>query len=186
MPFAFFLLGERPGWRGLVALVVASLGVLAVIDPRAASFSSGNFSGNLLLLGAALTWALYSVLVARIGGSGSILLSSALMLLGGLPSSLALGSLEIASTGIGPITGAIVAGVLFLGIVSTAVAMFLWNYAFARLPAGTAALTFFAQPVVGTALAVIFLGEVLTPLFLIGAGLIAAGLLLVKPRNAGD
>ena len=183
LPFAMWLLKERPGWPGLAALVLASLGVLAVIDPRMAFTGTSNFGGNLLLLGAALTWALYSVLVAKITHQGSVLLPSALMLLGGLPSSLIGGAIELSTIGIGTITAAIVAGVLFLGIISTAVAMFLWNYAFARLDANRAALSFFAQPVVGTLLAVVFLGEQLTILFLIGAGLIALGLLIPKPSR---
>jgi drug/metabolite transporter (DMT)-like permease len=56
--------------------------------------------------------------------------------------------------------------------------MFLWNYAFATLEAGVASLTFFAQPVVGAALGTTFLGEKLTPLFFLGAGLIGLGLWL--------
>ena len=53
--------------------------------------------------------------------------------------------------------------------VSTALAMFLWNYAFAEIPAAVASLTFFAQPVVGTLLGWFFLGEEITPLFIVGS-----------------
>jgi drug/metabolite transporter (DMT)-like permease len=56
-----------------------------------------------------------------------------------------------------------VGGILFLGIISTALAMYLWNTAFAVLDAGAASLTFFAQPVVGTLLSVLFLKEHITP-----------------------
>jgi drug/metabolite transporter (DMT)-like permease len=76
----------------------------------------------------------------------------------------------------------VIAGVLFLGIISTALAMYLWNTAFALLEAGVASLTFFAQPVVGTALGAYFLGERLTPLFLIGGVLIGLGIYLGQPN----
>jgi drug/metabolite transporter (DMT)-like permease len=56
----------------------------------------------------------------------------------------------------------------------------LWNTAFATLDAGIASLTFFAQPVVGTALGVIFLGEVITPSFVAGGILIGLGLLIAS------
>lgn len=176
--FAPFLLGEKTTTRRIVALVVSTLGVLAVIDPRNAELSPTLFWGNMSLLAAALTWALYSVLVRKVSQSGDLLTSSTVMLLGGLPSSIAFGLWEVNTQGVGAITPGIIGGLLFLGIVSTAIAMFLWNYAFAELPAAVASLTFFAQPVVGTLLGWFFLAEKITPLFLFGGALISVGILI--------
>lgn len=176
--FAPYLLKERTSLRGLTALFISSIGVLAVIDPRTADFSSSLFMGNLSLLAAALTWALYSVLVRKVTRSADLLTASAVMLTGGIPSSVILGLIEVNSHGIGEITAGIIWGILFLGIVSTALAMFLWNYAFAHLPASVASLTFFAQPVVGTLLGWFFLHEEITPLFLVGGVLIGIGLII--------
>jgi drug/metabolite transporter (DMT)-like permease len=176
--FAPFLLGERTTPRGIIALIVSSLGVVAVIDPRTAELSPSLFWGNMSLLAAALTWALYSVLVRKVSKSGDLLISSALMLLGGLPSSILIGMWEIRTQGVGEITIGIIGGILFLGIISTAIAMFLWNYAFAELPAAVASLTFFAQPIVGTLLGWFFLAEKITPLFLAGGMLIGLGILI--------
>ncbi|MBI3153360.1 MAG: DMT family transporter [Chloroflexi bacterium] len=176
--FAPFLLGEKSTPRRIIALVVSTLGVLAVIDPRNAELSSSLFWGNMSLLAAALTWALYSVLVRKVSKSMDLLTSSTIMLLGGLPSSIAFGIWEINTQGIGEITWGIIGGLLFLGIISTAIAMFLWNYAFAELPAAVASLTFFAQPVVGTLLGWFFLAEKITPLFLAGGILISIGILI--------
>jgi drug/metabolite transporter (DMT)-like permease len=105
-------------------------------------------------------------------------MSSAVMLLGGLPTSLAFGIWEVNTQGIGVITPGIIGGLLFLGIISTAIAMFLWNYAFAEIPAAVASLTIFAQPVVGTLLGWYFLFDTITPLFLIGGVLISIGILI--------
>ena len=176
--FAPFLLGERSTTRRIIALTVASLGVLAVIDPRTAEFSPTLFWGNMSLLAAALTWALYSVLVRKVSKSADLLTSSAVMLAAGIPTSILFSVFEIRSQGIDEITLGIIGGVLFLGIISTAIAMFLWNYAFAELPAAVASLTFFAQPVVGTLLGWFFLSETITPLFLTGGVLIGIGILI--------
>lgn len=176
--FAPFLLGEKATPRRIIALVISTLGVLAVIDPRNAELSPSLFWGNMSLLAAALTWALYSVLVRKVAKSADLLTSSTIMLLGGVPSSIVFAIWEINSQGIGEITLGIVGGLLFLGIISTAVAMFLWNYAFAELPAAVASLTFFAQPVVGTLLGWLFLSEQITPLFLAGGLLIGIGILI--------
>ncbi len=181
--FAPFLLGEKTTARRLAALAISSLGVVAVIDPRTAELSPSLFRGNLSLLAAALTWALYSVLVRKISQTTRLLSSSAIMLLGGIPSSLLFGTREFQTQSIGAITPAILGGILFLGIVSTAIAMFLWNYAFAELPAALASLTFFAQPVVGTILGALFLGENITPLFLFGGLLIGIGLVIASTEK---
>ncbi len=179
LPFAFLLLKESITPRRLLAILVASLGVLAVIDPREANLSSDLFLGNLSLLGAALTWALYSVLVRKVTTDGMDLLqATAVFLLGGLPITVPLGIWECSAQGVGAITPGVIGGVLFLGIISTAIAMFLWNYAFAALPAGTASLTFFAQPLVGTLLGWFFLKEPITPLFVLGGVLIGLGILI--------
>lgn len=182
--FAPFLLKEKATSRGILALVISSLGVIAVIDPRTTNFSSSLFLGNLSLLGAALTWALYSVLVRKVSKTADLLASSTVMLIGGIPSSVVFGYFEIRNQGIGVITPAIIGGILFLGVISTAIAMFLWNFAFAQLPAAIASLTFFAQPVVGVLLGWFFLGENITPLFLIGGVLIGIGLVISGPNKS--
>jgi len=184
--FAAIILGEKITGRRLKALTIASLGVAIVIDPRSADLSSSLFRGNLALLAAGLTWALYSVLVRKISGGSNLLLSSVYMLLGGLPSTILFSLLEISSQTIGPISIGTGAGILYLGIVSTAAAMFLWNYSFAVLPAATASLTFFAQPIVGAALGALVLGEKITPLFLLGGVMIAIGLIIASTTNSSE
>ncbi len=176
--FAPLILGEKTTLRRVIALVVSTMGVIAVIDPRTAELSPTLFWGNLSLLAAGLTWALYSVLVRKVVKNADLLVSSTVMLAGGIPSSLLFGAWEVQTQGIGEITMGVVGGILFLGIISTAIAMFMWNYAFAELPAAVASLTFFAQPVVGTLLGWLFLGEKITPLFLFGGVMIGIGLVI--------
>jgi drug/metabolite transporter (DMT)-like permease len=106
------------------------------------------------------------------------------MLIAGIPSSLLFGLFEIKNQGLGEIIIGIIGGILFLGIISTALAMFLWNYAFSQLPAAVASLTFFAQPIVGTMLGWFFLGENITPLFIIGGILIGTGLVISSTEQS--
>jgi drug/metabolite transporter (DMT)-like permease len=176
--FAALLLAERITLRRLFALLIATAGVVAVIDPRSAALSPSFFWGNICLVAAALTWAFYSVLIRKVTRETNVLTTTLIAFVGGLPVCLPLGGWELATTGLGHIGPGVVAGILFLGIISTALAMYLWNKAFAVLEAGIASLTFFAQPVVGTLLSVIFLNEKITPLFILGGGLIAIALLI--------
>jgi len=132
----------------------------------------------LCLVAAALTWALYSVLIRKVTRDTDVLTTTLIAFIGGLPVCLPLGGWELATTGLGRISPGVLGGILFLGIISTALAMYLWNTAFAVLDASAVSLTFFAQPVVGTLLSVLFLKEHITPLFILGGVLIGIALLV--------
>ena len=178
LPFAFLLLKEKITKWKVAAIVLATFGVLAIIDLRSVDLSSSLFLGNLSLTGAAITWALYSVLVRKYTKSNDIIFATAIMLAGGLPVSIPFGVWEYSTVGWGFIDLNVILGILFLGIISTALAMFLWNYAFTQISATQASLTFFAQPLVGTFLGWFFLKENITPLVLVGGGLICLGIYL--------
>ncbi len=177
-PLAAIILKERITFRKMVALLLSLIGVLAVINPQRASINPDLFVGNLYLVGAAITWALYSVLVRKLTFSVDTLTFSTVAFLGGLPICLTLGVRELSTQSFGSMTWEILLGILFLGVISTALAMVLWNTSFALLEASQAGLTFFAQPIVGSALSALFLKETLSPLFLLGGILILLALVL--------
>lgn len=174
--FAWILLREPVTRRRLLALIVSTIGVLVVIDPSQAQINAGLWLGNLLLVGAAVTWALYSVLVRRATHTVETLPFTLIAFIGGMLVAFPATALELSAQTIGPITLPLAAGVLYLGIISMAVSAYLWNRAFKLLEAGAASLTFFAQPIVGAGLGAVFLNEQLTSLFIAGTALILLGL----------
>jgi drug/metabolite transporter (DMT)-like permease len=183
--FGVLLLGEKPTPERIGALVLAFLGVIAVIDPKQAVLGTEVALGNLILLGAALTWGLYSVLVKRISIQIGTMEFSVLAFLGGLLLSAPITILKDNPGWFQFMTPGLWLGVLYLGVVSTGLAMYLWNYSLAMLDAGLVSLLFFAQPVVGTILGALLLGETLTSAFWLGAMLIGAGLILVTRPTWG-
>lgn len=180
--FGIWLLGERATWRRLTALALSTLGVVAVINPAGAALGASVLWGNLALVGAALTWGLYSVLIRKFSHQAGMLQISLVAFLGGLPISLPLAATEMSRSGVGAITWGVILGVLYLGLVSTALAMYLWNKSLELLEAGVVSLLFFAQPAVGVSLGALLLHEPLGLHFLLGAGLIGLGLLLGTRR----
>ena len=184
LPFAAWLLKERITRQRVIALVVSLLGVIAVIDPRRADLSSDLFWGNIILVGAAITWALYSVLVRLTSRDLALLPGTMTFLWGGLLVSVPMAGFELQRAPLGDINNGVVLGVLYLGIISTALAMYLWNKAFATLEAGAASLTIFAQPVVGAGLGALFLHEQLSILYLMGGILIGLGLWLAVREDS--
>jgi drug/metabolite transporter (DMT)-like permease len=186
--FAVLILKEQLTVRSVLSVVVASIGVIVILDLSQASFRSDTFVGNLFLGIAAITWGLYSVLIRYVSGKFpqlDTLLITFVTFLGGMllvvPASVA----ELSQRSIGTIDGNIILGVLYLGVVSTAGAMWLWNRAFALLDASVASLLFFVQPISGALLGTIFLQQPLTTNIWIGGTLIAIGVLLsIAPRKA--
>jgi len=170
--FAWLLLRERIGRRQVTALLLSTVGVLLVIDPFRAGVDTKLGLGNLLLVGAAVTWALYSVLVRRSTQQLDPLAFTLIAFIGGLLVTVPAAVVELRTHTIGTLSAGMLAGILYLGIISTAVAAYMWNKAFAVLPAGMAALTLFAQPIVGAGLGIGLLAEPFTVQFAAGAALI--------------
>lgn len=176
--FGVLLLGEQLTMARLAAVSFATLGVIVIVNPASISFGTDTALGDLALALAALTWGLYSVLVRMVSREIDTLLVTLVAFVGGLGLTIPLSVVELQSRAIGEITLLTVLGVLYLGLVSTAAAMWLWNRAFALVPASTASLFFFAQPLVGALLSVILLGQAMTPALWMGSFLIVLGVLL--------
>lgn len=181
--FAALILHERLTPQRIAAVTLATVGVVVIIDPTTANFSSETFHGDLAFGFAAVTWGLYSVLVRKVSGTLGTLVITFFAVLGGLLLTIPAAALELPGRPVGEMTLTILLGILYLGIVSTAGAMWLWNRAFALVDASVASLFFFAQPLVGTLLSVLLLNQQMTLNLWIGSLLIAAGVLMAIYRR---
>ncbi|MBZ0317258.1 MAG: DMT family transporter, partial [Anaerolineae bacterium] len=103
--------------------------------------------------------------------------------MGGLCLTVPAMAIELTQENIGTIDVGVVAGILYLGVISTAGAMWLWNRAFALVDASIASLFFFAQPLTGALLGALFLDQPMTTGLWIGIGLIVGGVLLSLRKN---
>lgn len=181
--FAALILREQLTIQRIAAVTLATIGVVVIIDPANADFSAETFQGDVILAVAALTWGLYSVLVRKVSMQLDTLMVTFFAFLGGLLLTIPAAALELQSRSIGQITPEIVLGVLYLGVVSTAGAMWLWNRSFSLVDASVASLFFFAQPLVGTLLSVLLLNQQMTINLWIGSAFIAAGVVLSTYRR---
>ena len=179
--FAWPILGARPSMRQVVSLVLATSGVLVVTfgDTDPATTDGGTpFVGNLLLLVAAVTWALYSVLGGKSSARHGSLVTTAFATGTGAIFCLPLAVWELGTTPIGDVGWGTTVGIAYLGVVSTAGAFYLWNRSIDRLGAAVPGLLFFAQPVVGGLLGATLLGEHLGAAFFAGGALVAVAVIL--------
>ena len=178
--FARWILSERLTTRKVLAIVLASIGVLLILNPRDVSFGSATFIGDLFLVLAAVTWGLYSVLARKVSdvATDTVVLTLGACL-GGLLVAVPASIVELNTTPIGELSFGVILGVLYLGIFSTALAFWLWNRAFVLVEASVASLFFFAQPLTGVLFSIIVLQQTMTAALWVGSILILCGVLLV-------
>lgn len=179
--FAWLILRERASGRQWVGLALATIGVLVVtlVGNQPATVEAADpLLGNFFLILAAVSWALYSVMVKIHTRRYSALAVTLAVTAFGVPIVTPVAAIELQTQTIGVITWPVIAGVLYVGVGCTAIAFFLWNKSFELLDAASVSLFFFAQPVVGTALSALFRGQVLGASFFVGGGLILLGALL--------
>jgi drug/metabolite transporter (DMT)-like permease len=186
--FAILLLKEAMSFRQKAALGLACVGVLIVVGlPDGSSAGPSYWLGNLALLLAAVFWGYYSALARKASNHYTALQITSWGIWIATLLTLPFIFLESPHWSLSILlTWPILLSVLYLGIVSTAVAAFCWNKGLTLMSAHQAGLFLFLQPVVGSFLGWLLLGEALTPSFFAGSGLIMAGvyLAMVSERQA--
>lgn len=181
------VLQDRLTGRGILTVGLATGGVLLAAGiPAEGGMAGRSLFGSVLLFGAALTWALYTLLGRRLTRRlPSLTVTTWVTALGAL-FTLPLGLMDWHASLVRVLVGPSVAsGVLFVAWVSTALAFFLWNFGFEHVPASLGSLFFFAQPVVGGLLGWLALGEHLSWGFVAGGVIILGAVVLATVRTGG-
>jgi drug/metabolite transporter (DMT)-like permease len=176
--FARLILKERFTLKKALSVCLATIGVFLIVGVGHVNLSSKL--GGISLLIAALTWALMSVLVKRVPSEYSQIVVTTYSILVALIVLTPFVLPRLHAINISQLTHpAIWGGVLYLGIVSTTGGFLLWNRGLQMLNASSGGLFFFFQPVVGTLLGWLILGESIGVTFWIGSILILTGVLFV-------
>ena len=144
------ILQEGTRWRQWAGIAIALVGAVVV----SGGGTGVSLLGDVLLVGASLTWAAYTVLGAPLVRKLGALEITTGASLWALPMMIPGTVLELAGGAHLALTGAGVLGALYLGVFATALAWWAWYRGLERLPAVTAAVFFLAQPVVGIALSI--------------------------------
>ncbi|EXY08477.1 DMT family transporter [Bacillus cereus] len=174
--FAALILKEKLTARRLLSTIIATIGVIIVIgwDIEIGSY----FIGAIILVGAAITWALLSIYVKIASIQFSSLVITTYAIFFSLFFITPFMIWELQTSSIGTVNTYVILGVLYLGIVSTAGAFFLWNKGLELIDASIGSLFFFFQPIVGSLLGWLLLNETLNSNFFIGGILIICSVLI--------
>lgn len=178
---------ERVAGRRLAGIVAAAAGALVLLDPTRLETSPEATLGNLMILGNCLCYSVFLVLQRPLFERIPWRTLIAWSFLFGSLATLPVAAPSLATADWGGLSRGALAGILYIGVVPTALNFALATWAVRRSsPAVVAAFTTL-QPLFTGTLAAITLGEGLRPNQAVGFVLIVAGLFLVQagaPRRA--
>ncbi|MGH2615829.1 MAG: DMT family transporter [Thermomicrobiales bacterium] len=175
------IMGEPTPFQAWIGIGVALAGVaIFLLDKRGAS--AGTTLGDLLSIGAAVVFAVYGIVTrplvrkypAETYTAWSVLAGTAPLLLITLPDAVRLDWAALSFPAW--------LSIVYLAIFPVYIAYILWNFAIARRGVAAASSFGLLVPVVAGMLSAVILGEPFGPLKLLGAGLVLAGLVIVRIR----
>lgn len=193
---ATIVLGEPLRWPVIAGCAFASLGTLVLlagdrmlgglgfdVAPVVAAIPPAtDLKGPLLVLLAAMSWSVFVVVVKPLLVRYGTARTSALYGLVGAPMIFAAllrpATLATALT----LTSAQWGLIGFLAVLGTFISVFLWNYGVRHVSAASAGAFIYSLPVLSVTLAVILLGETLTPTMIAGGLLILVGVGVAQLR----
>lgn len=185
--FAVVLGRESLSARKSASLLLAVAGVLLVIRPERASFSSETFVGDLLTLTNSISYSFFLVISKRTMQRVDALAATALMFAFGVLPIALFGGFALTRFDYGAVSLAAWLWGVFIVVFPTAAAYVLISWTLARAEASLVALFVYVQPVIATTLGMAFQHEALTARTAAGALIIFAAVYLALrlPGTAG-
>ncbi len=162
----------------VIGIVLAAVGVIVLIDPRNASFSSETTLGDILIIVNSLSYGIYVAtskeIITRNGAFRSMMWVFIFAAIVCVP----LGLFSLSSINVADVSPMIWWLVLYIAIIATAGPYLLNAYAIAKVSASTVAVFIYLQPIIGFLLAAAFLGESIDTKFVIAAIMVFIGVFL--------
>lgn len=178
------ILREDGFWTKLAGVLVAFLGVVVILLERGLAHEARALAGDLMVLVAVFSWALYTVLSKPLlTRYDPMTVSSVAVVWGSL---IGLGALLLSGRALplAPVPGAVWGGIAYLVIGTSVIAYPLWMYALRHLEASKVAIATNTQPILTSLLSWLIYREQLTPGFFLGAVLILGGAAWVESRRS--
>lgn len=181
----YLMFGVRATARQWIGLAVSVAGTLLIVTRGApqALLTLDLVRGDVLLLAAALSWAIYTACLRWRPRELDQLTFLGASIVIGVIALFPLYWWESLSAAPVVFTPGVILGVAYTGIFPSVLALLFWNKAVAEVGANRSGQFMHLVPVFGITLAVIFLGETLQPFHLAGAAIIFTGICLATART---
>lgn len=180
--FASFI-GERITANKLIGLAIATVGTAIVIAAATGlTFTGERLVGDLLMLGGAACWSVYSILGAITTRHGSPLGVTAIACLAGAAMLFPLGFLEHGYADVPSWPLGAWLDIAYLVVFATTIGFVLFYWAVRRFGAGLASMVSYLVPIFALIQAVTILGERPAPLEIVGGAVILVGVRVATLR----
>ena len=174
---------DRATLRRLLGIALAAGGVLYLIGPGRAQFSSATRTGDLLIVSNSLCYGAYIAVSKRLMKRYNALTVITWIFVVGCVVTIPTGAISLAHIHLASISWRVWLAILYIIVLPTAGAYYLNGWALARVPPSTVAVYVYLQPLFAFAVAPIILGESLSVHTVIASPLIFAGVLVVTRRR---
>lgn len=173
-------LKERPSALKITGIALGFAGVLLVLFEKGIDLSGQTLKGDILILFAVLAWSLYTILSKKMLQKYQPLQVTGYSLILGAILFLPMGFLPILRQDYTVVTWSGLSSILYLALLTSVLGYLTWNWALSKIEASKVAVVTNLQPVFAAVLAWIFLGEKITHNFIIGAAVVAIGVILTE------
>ena len=180
--FAFLFLGERTSVTSIlgIGLSLLGIGILVVGDPQFSWQIEGSLLGDLLIMGAVVTAALYMVSARNLGKEHNALDITGYQMMYGALLYVPLFLWELPSVQWSAMSGRSIGALTYLTLFATCAGFLFCNFALTKLPAGKASVFVNGIPVVTAIGAWFILGESLTMLQICGGIIVLTAVCLTN------
>ncbi|CAN5677055.1 DMT family transporter [soil metagenome] len=185
--FAFLisaLIGnDKITWRKVLGIIIAACGVIYLINPRGASFSSATTQGDILIILNSFSYAIYVAVSKKLVSYYGALKSIAWLFLFAAVINVPVGLYSLSLVNLSEVSLSAWLAVGAIVLFPTILAYY-WNtWALARVEPSIVAVYIYLQPLIGTFLAIFLLGEEWKPRIFLAMALIFAGVYLVTRKR---
>jgi drug/metabolite transporter (DMT)-like permease len=174
------LLGERLTRKKLAGALIAFSGAVIIISGGSLDLSSAHIIGDLMGVGSALAFGLFTIASKKVSEKYGLMTILIYTFLFGVLELLPFYLFTTPMTPLASLTALSWTSVLFLAVVCSVFCFFMYTHGLNRLKASDVAMSIYVTPLAGIALAVVMLGEAVTPYTVGGAVLVLSGMYLTQ------
>ncbi|MGI8638579.1 MAG: DMT family transporter [Pyrinomonadaceae bacterium] len=170
-------------WRKILGIIIAACGVIYLVNPMNASFSSDTTQGDILIILNSMSYAIYVATSKKLISHYGALKSIAWLFLFATFVNVPIGLYYLQSVNLSEVTPSAWLAVGAIVLFPTIMAYY-WNaWALARVEPSVVAVYIYLQPLIGTFAAIFILGEQWKPRIFLAMALIFGGVYLVTRKR---